>query len=237
VSPVAARPDPVDERTRVDDLRRRLYRADATAEDLERYRAELESVEPAAPEATPSAPQPRRVTAAAIALAVVAVVVLVLAVRLGQPAEQTAPSTFGPAPTADAERVVGPARDAGGATILPVVIDGTTVAGQRFRGVGRAHVDVDAPQGAFDGGRMLIHLTTGGSQRLEWRAVAFAGRPDWTSRVEIASGAVWTPFGSTAPTPIAYPAQPPTRIEIDAPQGAGWTLVVAFVDSNSPVEH
>jgi hypothetical protein len=226
----------------LDALRRRLYRADATPEDVQRYRDRLDSVRPPLPTAPPPA-RPRGRAAPLLALLLVpsAVAALVVGAQASRP-EVLDPVVAAPAPLPARshdefdDEMIATGRTLAGPRDVAVTIAGTAVAGQRYRGTGGAVLPLAAPRGAFDGGRMLVDLTTSGPDRVGWRARA-VDLAEPSSSVLIASGAVRSPVGADPPMLLRYPAQPPTRLEIDAPAGVGWSVLIAFADSTSPVLH
>ena len=216
---------------RLNDLRRRLYRADATEADRLRYEAALQATRP--PEAplldAAQARLPRPGRRAAVGLVVVLVTVgLVVAVRLGQPV--SLPPRPVVAEVLRQDRTAGRLLTAGvsGPAAVAASIRGVAVTAQRFQGRGDAVVPFAAPAGASDGGRVLVVLASDGPATIGWRAVRLRTSVDWTSHpVAMARGSAEP--GAVVATPITfvYSGSPPAQIAVDAPDGVGWTLLIA----------
>uniref|UniRef100_UPI0035C954D6 hypothetical protein n=1 Tax=uncultured Amnibacterium sp. TaxID=1631851 RepID=UPI0035C954D6 len=178
------------------------------------------------------------------ALAAVAGVALLAGVRLGQPGS-TPDATATATPRVQAVlqdvgdgRVLTVDGRADGPTPVPVSIDGTAVVGQRFQGYGTAVVGFDPPDGSFEGGRVLVDVTSSAPTRVSWRALIMLTRMDWTSYPLVAArGIAQDHSGARAPTVFVYPSRPPTRIAVEAPPGVGWTLVVAISGQLAPDLH
>ena len=272
----------------VDDLRRRLYRPDATAADLQRYlagRAAEGEEQPssaiaahaasaadttdtaiaeaeadtttttteaadaeadtasAAATATASADADGRTAGrfprrrAAVGVAVVGAAALLLTLLPHRPAGTPHPGAVPRAQAVVQDVGEGQVLDTGagtasGATPAPASIRGTAVAGQRFTGRGNAVVAVDPPPGSRGGGRAMIAMTAAGTA-VRWRALLIVTRNDWTSFPVVMARGSATGLAGT-PTTFVYPAGPPTRIAVQAPARARWTLVVAVADGLEP---
>lgn len=221
---------------RLDDLRRRLYRADATDRDLQRYIEERESALPLEPSPPPPPGRSSRPSFRGIALGAAAVLVLVTAVVAGARAgTQAAEPTRTPRGTTVQQNVGdGPVLTVNGEVEGPspvaVTIDGTAAVGQRFQGYGSVVVFLDPPTGSDAGGRALVGVTSTLPEGVAWRALLdFATGDGTTSPLVIAHGIAEDRSGAHAPTTFGYPTRPPTRIAIAAPAGVGWTLVVGVV--------
>jgi hypothetical protein len=224
---------------RLDDLRRRLYRADVTDADVQQYLAQRG--EPSDPETLlapepPPPPAPRFGRPAKVAAIAHAACAAVLGVRRAQPAEEPRPEPTqvlrdadgGPRFAIDLAGVSGP-------VTVRTSVRGTPVVGQQFEGHGSAVVPVDPSPGSFAGGRAMIVLTAAQSAPTEWRAVRLITRNDWTSYpVVLAHGSADPGMIVATPSTFVYPGAPPARIAVDVPEGIRWTLVVAATDGLGP---
>jgi hypothetical protein len=221
---------------RLDDLRRRLYRADATDDDLRRYlderRAEPEA--PPSPERTGTRRTPRRLVLG-VALAAVLAVGTAIAVsgRVAGSLEEAAPSS---SPLAARNGFGdGLARAVEGPTAVAVSIDGTAAVGQRYQGYGDATVAFTAPAGSGDGGRALVDVTSSEPSVVEWQArLRVAPGSGSTYAYVLANGSAQDRSGAHAPTTFTYASRPLTHLVVSAPSGVGWTLVVAVTPRIAP---
>ena len=223
-----------EEEARLDALRRRLYRADATEADRQRYEAErIATIEPeplAAAEEQPAARRPRR-GAVVLAAVVAGGLGLTLGVVVAQPATERAK----PAPAkvlqqsiSDAQRFTIDTAGVRGPTSVATAILGTALIGQRFEGHGPAVVPVDLLPGSFDGGRAMVVLTAAQPAPTAWRALRVVTRSDFSSfPVVMAHGTADPGTIVATPSTFVYPGAPPARIAVEAPDDVRWTLLVA----------
>jgi hypothetical protein len=213
------------EARRLDDLRRALYRADASDADVRRYLSERLKAGPApAPAPQVSRRRPRR-TLLAIGAALVLLSTLAVGVRLEQPAA-TIQATRAPRPVptsvGDAAAVLGPTR-------VAVLVDGEAVSGFRFEGSGSVVLPFDPPPGSYDGGRAVVALVTGEPAPVVWRALRLTTRQDWTSFPQVlAQGTAGRAVDLPATEAFGYRGLPPTRVAVEAPVGTRWSLVVGI---------
>lgn len=230
--------EPIEVGARLDDLRRRLYRADATDRDLQRYIEERESALPLEPSPPPPPGRSSRPSFRGIALGAAAVLVLalgatvVVGARAGSQAAEPIPTPRGT--TVQQNVGDGPVLTVNGEVEGPspvaVTIDGTAAVGKRFQGYGSVVVFLDPPMGSDAGGRALVGVTSTLPEGVAWRALLdFATGDGTTSPLVIAHGIAEDRSGAHAPTTFDYPTKQPTRIAIAAPAGVGWTLVVGVV--------
>lgn len=224
----------------LDELRRRLYRADATEEDLRRYdeeRAAVLAAQDRAP-ASSSDPMKRRrhrllVGAAACAVALLAGTGVAVTARPLHPlvAPSAAPSTSNPLQDLGDTRALVPQGNV--ATRPPtqlVVGAGAPTAAQRYQGTGDAVVALDPSSASSDGRRIVVMLSSKESAQITWRAVRPTARTEWTSYHQVvAQGTVSSGPGVPPPIDFHYVGAPPSSIEIEAPAGVHWTLLVAFL--------
>lgn len=221
--------------SRLDDLRRRLYRSDATEDDLRRYIEERGSGSevPQQPEQRTSSRTPRHLVLGLVLGALLAAGASVaVAGELSASSEEAAPASR----TAPRELQDGVLRAVDGPTSVPVSIAGTAAVGQRFQGHGDAVVQLDAPEGSDHGGRASVEITSADPDRVGWRALLRIDRNDGSSYPYVlAEGAAEDRSGAHAPTTFAFASRPLTHVAVEAPSGVGWTLVVAFTNEIAPV--
>ena len=231
---------------RVDDLRRRLYRVDASEEDLQRYLAEqpvqpaVEPIEEVSGDGVKRFPRRRT----GIALAVVMTAAAVLIVQGARSPTGSAGPTALPAGQALLQSIGdGQVLDVAGGEVtdavnVPAAVHGTAVAGQRFSGRGNALVAFHPPSGAFDGGTLMVAMTATGSAPVRWRALLVMTRNETTSYpLVLARGRVDRESGLGVPTTFIYPSRPPTRFAVAAAPDVRWTLVVAVTNGVEPALH
>lgn len=232
--------------SRLDDLRRRLYRADATDADVQRYEAERALVAedapdpPAEPVAPPATPRHRAVLL--LGATAVAGIALLAAVRTGQPAVEAGPASASPSAGRSLVQDVGEGQvlavELGSVSdpmSVPVSIRGTAVAGQRFLGRGNAVVAFHPPGAVTDGGRAMVVLTANGPSPVGWRALLTMTRNETTTYpIVMARGQNQQGAGLATPTTFVFPGSPPTRIAVEAPSDVRWTLVVGATDGLEP---
>lgn len=239
-------------RRRLDELRQRLYRDGASAEDLRRYaalEAALRDPEPAESEAAQEpgalqeaeAPQesderaPRR-TRPLLGAAVVVAVLAAATVGVASSGLLAHRSTPDAARAARAVEDIGDGqtlvltKSIAAPTRVATTVDGTPTTGQRFHGVGDAVVPLDRSAAPFDGGVASVAISAAEASPVAWRALGLSTRRDWTSYLRVvARGTVDARPGALAPTTFAYTGDPPTRIVVQCPAGLHWTLQVAFL--------
>jgi hypothetical protein len=233
-------PEPATTEDRLDDLRRRLYRADASDDDLRRYLAERATH----PEALPPPEQPaasrsssrRLVLGIGLAAAVVIGAAIVVSGQLAGPMEEAAPSSSPPAArNGFGDGVLG-AVD--GPTAVAVSIDGTAAVGRQYQGYGDATVFFTAPPGSSDGGRALVDVTSSQPSLVDWEARLRVTRADGESfPYLLARGPAQDHSGAHAPTTFAYAGKPLNHVIITAPSEIGWTLVIAVTPRIAPDLH
>ncbi len=228
----------------LDDLRRRLYRSDATDDDLRRYVEARESGSevPPQPEHGPPPPPPRRlVLGLALAAVLAAGAAVAVAAQIGASSERAAPAARTTAGLqesgagADGASSVAELGSVAGLGSVAASIGGTAAVGQRFQGYGDAVVPIDAPEGS-GGGRASIDVISTDPARVGWQALLRIDRDDGTSYPYVlAEGAAEDRSGAHAPTVFAFASRPLTQVAVEAPPGVGWTLVVAFTPEIAPV--
>lgn len=226
---------------RVDALRRRLYRSDATEEDLRRYLAERDADSTVEPTTRQEAAAPRRRRLLLPALVLIALVAsgTGLALTPQHPTTPPTPSARAAAPDAAFASVVAVAGTLAADPASPAVrrhvsrrttADGGTVLSQRFDGSGATVVPLDLTTAPFDGGRAVVMLTTSRRGPDGWRAVRVRTRRDWSSYAEVVARGPSTddagiPFATIAP----YDGSPPGWIAVDAARDVRWRLEVMFL--------
>lgn len=223
---------------RLDALRRRLYRPEATDADRQRYAAAsaaavLESEPDAATADRPPEEAARRPRWGAV---VVAVALAGLAgVGIGQHLAPRAAETARPsaAPVLrqdfeDAPTFAVHMRGVSGPVSVATSIRGTPVLGQQFEGRGRAVVPVDLLPGSFDGGRAMVVLTAAQPTPTAWEALGLVNGNDVSAFPVVMARGTADPGRIVAtPSMFVYPGAAPGRIAVEAPDDVRWTLVVA----------
>jgi hypothetical protein len=211
------------ERTEValDDLRRRLYRADATEEDVRQYLAGRAAVVPA--EAPPAAQERRRRRGTPVGVVAVvgalAACVAITAVLLPRPTSAPAPAATR---AAEPSRVSGP-------TLTAVPIDGTATAAERFEGVGDGVLSIHLPSAEFGTLRAAVLVYSSRTSTISWTAM----RPPSEDASVIARARVTSHVDFASPKAFTYAGGPPTRITVEAPEGLHWTMLVAAANGTS----
>jgi hypothetical protein len=204
----------------LDDLRRRLYRPDATDADLREYLAERAT---AAPADAPAPAPPRRHRRAVLGVAAVAVALAACiagtAVLLPRPAN---PSARPAAASAEPSRVSGP-------TLTAVPIDGAATAAERFEGVGDGVLSIHLPGAEFGTMRAVVLVYSSRTSTISWTAV----RPPSGDVSVVARARVTSHVDFATPHPFTYAGGPPTRITVAAPEGLHWTVLVAAANGTS----
>ncbi len=221
----------------LDDLRRRLYRPDAAEADVRRYLAERGEQADTVGEA-PEQPAPRTSSRRRVAVAGLAAVAAVAALTTAVQHDSSRRSSEAP-PTARAQPDGEGLEIRQGAVSRPVdaatSVQGVAVTGQRFTGHGNVVVRLDPPAGAAPGGRAMVVVTSGVSSPVSWRAL-LRQRPAGatTSRLQVlAVGRTRAPGGVAGPVVFDLPSGPPDGIEVEAPDDAAWTLLVAVTDRSA----
>lgn len=221
-----AAPTPREDPQRDDELRRRLYRPDATEEDRHRYESELGTTAPPAV-ATPSRstespaadpPPPRRPRRAVLLGVGAGVLVLLLGVAAVQ---QTA------APTLLLPRVPSQRVTAAPAPDEPVVRSAATgdAGVQQFSGRGPGTAPLDPVQPAGSGGRFQIMITVGAAAEVAWQARRVEVRLDGDQVVRDL-GANGSRQARGVPHSYRYRGTPPTSLRVVVPSGVAWNLAI-----------
>ena len=240
----------------VDALRRRLYAPDATAADLERYRA-VEQVDAAPGTTEPAAgtSHVRRgpVLSAAGVLVVLGVAAVGLALGTSAP---TATPTLAPAPSAapptqvvaDYEALAIP--PAVRTAFVEEVRRGRPIGLQQYftdhpaqqprqvlsglrensveqAGTGSAVLDIPTAGAAGDGGQLTLVLTVDRPTTAQWSLVAPGNRDDGD---RIALDDVQGLPGQPAVASLPYTPLRPTSLAITVPAGVHWDLMTIFTD-------
>lgn len=233
-----ARPGPAEEPERLDELRRRLYRAGATDEDVRRYTDERGVPAPAALD-RPDVPGTERRSGrrrallrgamVAAGLAVVVAAGTALAARpptepaaQGSPAADSRVGSGSPAP----EAVPSPrVRAAGGGGV------------QEFRGRGSGAAALDPSSLSFHGGRVAVVLTPELTSAIGWNAVRVEPRAGRAAAEHVLARqraaeqrSTSETGGGAIPVDFTYTGAPPTRIDVRAAPGIAWTLIVVVDD-------
>jgi len=227
-----------EDQARLDALRRRLYRPDATEADRQQYAAASAArvLEPeSAPEApgTTAAPPARRPRwgAVVVAVALAGLAGIAIGQRLAPPAVETARPTAAPVLQQDFEdgpRFAVDTKGVTGPTAVATNVHGTAVVGQQFEGHGPAVVPVELLPGSFDGGRAMVVLTAAQPAPTAWRALRLLTRNDFSSFPVVMAHGTADPGQIVAtPSTFIYPGAAPARIAVEAPDSVRWTLVVA----------
>ena len=242
----------------LDDLRRRLYGPDASAEDVARF--EAARVEPDAASDPPDAPRPpRRGRRAAFSGAVLAGAVLAVAIALavgavlGRPtARPTASASASPSPTivegqlpvAAGARAVFVSALASGAKagLLDSLSAHPNLLPPELRTVGRAdsiEYSGDGPTTlalspsalAERGGRATVILVLARTGAYAWRATRVAVRADHSGpEPVVASFGGATEAGAPVTATFGYDRGAPSRLAVRVAGGTRWGAVVVFTD-------
>ena len=219
-------------------LRRRLYSAGATAEDLAAYRGSAPPVAAPAPEvadaAEPAAPPPRPrrprrllgLVGGALVLVVVAALLLVLRPPSTQRPAATLPADA--ATTAEMIRNLRIGKDAGIAAYLVTNPGPKPIRSSpgywttEIRGAGPGSVRVAGPPSMPGPGRATVLLVLTDDADATWRATGADGDVVRTRTVRQRAG------GLTSTT-FAYPAGGrPVRLRVELPAGVAWGAAVVF---------
>jgi hypothetical protein len=232
---------------RLDDLRRCLYRDGVTEEDRLRYAEErVALLDAQAPKTGSSSPQPvrHRVLVALLATAVALLAGIGAAITARPLHPTTAPTPAASATPLEQGSIVDIGggqtlvQEAGVVTSPPtrvVIVRGTAATAQQYQGTGDAVVALDLSSAPFDGSRGVVILSAARPSPIAWRALRLVTRRDWTSYEQIvARGTVAAGPGIPSPIDFDYVGEPPSRIAIEAPWGARWTVLVAFLSGHRP---
>lgn len=229
------------EHDRTDDLRRRLYRADATAVDLQHY---LDvPVVPEAPASVdelvlaPAPPPRRRRVGPGAAVALVVACGIVVAALLQQPLADQRRWTAPLQPARTVLQDVGSGRilavdptQVTGPTPVPIDVDGTPVVGRRFDGVGDAVVALDLPVTSSGAGQAAVAVSSTRGTPIAWRALRVATRKDRSSYQQvIAMQTITSEANFATPMTFTFTGGAPTRIVLEAPEGLRWTLLITAI--------
>ena len=225
---------------RLAELRRRLYRRDATEEDLDRYVALRDALTPAAPPHAVASRPPatrRRLSAGGVLLGAAAVcvaAVLLHPVTSEFDAAARAGAAIAPDLPADGTPQVGlrftddsapPPRS----STVEVTVEGAAVLGQRFTGTGDALVQLVVGGAPLDGGRLTVTLRSSDRTPVTWQAAGGSGRR--LPAVVVAPNRLTVSLVPVGPTSVDYRGAPPTSIRVQAPAETGWRLTAAFTRS------
>lgn len=240
----------------VDALRRRLYRAGASAEDVARYRALLAAQpgpHPTEPR-TAGRPSARRALAARAAVLALIGGLALAALTLRAPGPRgeavTTPAPRRPAPSAVALAVPASARtafvsrlEAGrGAGVADWFEDHpesrpaqvTTLsraATEEHHGTGSAEVLLEPSALADRGGRMTVIVTLADDGVVRWRALRTAERTDHSPYAqEVAVRRTPQTAGLPISATVVYAGDAPARLRVEAASGLPWDVVVVFSD-------
>ena len=235
-----------EERARLDELRRGLYRPGATELDVQRYTALSEEAEPDRPPARAPLPARRRrpIVPVLTGLLVAALGVGAVGIAAVRQSAPTAVPTASSVPSSDTTalpdgsgwriRVDGDARApaaAGGPgrpTPLILYIDGVATAGQVMYGKGRAVVPIDVTTAQAGDGKLLVWLYSPGSQALGWQAYRSSRIDARPRRERLGSSAPRVRQVVPRPGAVAYRDDPPDSVVVDAPEGVPWTLTTVL---------
>ncbi|HEY8320078.1 MAG TPA: hypothetical protein VIG76_14755 [Amnibacterium sp.] len=238
----------------VDALRRRLYAPDASAEDLERYRAaeQADSDLAAVTPASEAAPVRRgRLLGVGAVLAALGVAAVGLAVGTRPPAvaPSLAPAASAAAPAQaliDYEALAIPAAvrtsfvdevrrghpiglqqyfDDHPAQQPRQVVSGLRENSVEQAGTGSALLDIPPAGAATDGGQLTLVLTVDRPTTARWSLVAPGNRDDGDW---VALDAVQGRPGLPAVASLPYTPLRPTRVAITVPAGVRWDLMTIF---------
>lgn len=243
-----------------EELRRRLYRAAATEQDLARYRIAVAGrpdaggapALPARPAAALAVGRARRpailpvlVAAVTVAAIAVAATVLTAAPRPARPAPSTATvAPLDPVAISASSRVrlAGRIERGDPAALsaffldhpesIPDAIRGTSRADtQESSGVGTRTVALDPSGLAMRGGRLTVVLALDRPGDVEWRAVRDVSSEQRAGTWQIVTRRSAT-YGTALPlsATIPYRAAPPTGLHVVAPRDTHWSAAVVFTD-------
>ena len=236
----------------LDDLRRRLYGPDASAEDVARYEALTTAPETTLPEAEQPPARPRRRRSAVVAGgAVVAAVVVGIGIGVvaGRPAPAPTPSSTSgvleaalpaPAPVRSAfERALGAGGDAGLLTYLyahptvlpPAILTVGRADSTEYSGEGTTTLSLSPSALAERGGRATVIIVLAQSGRYSWRTVRVAGtNPRFAAGAAVTSESGQAQAGAPTAGTFSYGRGAPSRFTVDVADGTRWGAVVVFTD-------
>jgi hypothetical protein len=239
-----------------DELRRRLYRQDATLEDVTRYRAASgdereggeQEDEPLEAVRT-RGPRRRALLAAVVVIALAAVGIGVTARSHPLPAPHPTPLSAVPpddtelAVPADARAAFIASLDTGGsAEVLQYIFDNPDARPAPLRtvmradstehwGSGPAEVSLSPSQEAEHGGRFTVALTVNRLSNVVMTVIrADSGNSaSFIERLDAGDGVRARP-GVPAVRTILYSGEAPTDLRLTVPRAVHWDLVVVFSD-------
>jgi hypothetical protein len=228
-----------DGRAPLEALRRRLYRAGTTDEDVARYRGALPAAPPESPQKVtetgdPGGPRGSRRRFALLVpavLAVAAAVLLLMHAWSPSPSKSLDSVLAVPATTRTGfVRALESGRTAGIAhyfyehpegrpadLLTPIRTDT-----QEHAGTGPRTIALAPSAAAGRGGRMTVLLVLARTGAAGWSATREGN--------EVAARSGELPAGSPSTTTITYSGAPPTRLHISTAAGARWGAVIVFSD-------
>ena len=239
-----------------DELRRRLYRPDASADDVARYRAVAPAptavLEPDPAETPTPTPSARRraplLAAAAVALVLAAGGAVLVALGPRPPAPPPAPRfsadagvTTLVASATDRTRfaaALAAGRSAGVLHFLllhpdriPAAIRTVTRADSDERsGTGPAQIALDPSPAAKRGGELTVMLTIDRSTAAGWSVMESAGEPSQRLDDPVDAHRITALAGLPAVATFRYEAPAPQVLEIMVPAGVRWDAAFTFTD-------
>ena len=237
----------------LDDLRRRLYSPDASAEDVARYEAAAGEAEGDPVSLPHRDPPPRRrwIAVSGGLLAAVVAVALGVGVGAGRPSVAASPSAApntgiivaqlpAPAPARTAfEHALVAGRESG---LLAYVYAHPDLLPPAIRTVGRADSSEYSGEGATTlslspsalaerGGRATVILVLARSGKYEWRSIRGAGTDGGVmSGPAVTSAGGEAQAGAPVAGTFAYGRGAPSRLTVVVADGTRWGAVVVFTD-------
>jgi hypothetical protein len=228
-------------RTRLDQLRRRLYEPTATEADRREYAALAERLEqprqsdPEPPvgrdepaDAPSTVPRARRRRPRPLVLGIGgAVVIAALAVI----AVQTARSVSAPPTMPSATAWLSSPTAAPTPTPAMLTDDGRWLAAQQTSGGGSAVVRLDVRAAPAAGGRLVVAMSSSDPSPVGWLAERVRSSPaNAGSEQVVAFDPPALRVGAAVPTTVSYTGAPPSVLVVQAPTGTGWSVTVAFAE-------
>lgn len=235
-----------EERARLDELRRGLYRPGATELDVRRYTALAEEAEPDRP--TDRAPLParqrRRIVPVLTGLLVATLGVGAVGIAAARQSTPAAAPTASPLPSGDAtalqddlgrrarlgDSAQAPFTAGGPERPMPLLlyIDGVATAGQVTYGMGRAVVPIDVTTAQPGAGKLLVWLYSPGSRALGWQTYRSSRSNERPRRERLGSSEPRVRQVAPHPGAVAYRDDPPDSVVVNAPVGVPWTLTTVL---------
>lgn len=231
-----------------DDLRRRLYTPDVTADDVERYAALVKDPGPA-PESPPPPRSPvRLLVGIGAAVAVVAGTVVLAALPHPDPQPSPRPISSATAPAGDfvlafpasvQTAFVTHLRSGRSAGLLPwfrahpgyvpqQVRTAARAAFEEHFGAGPGMFGITPSASAQHGGRLVVAVTVDRATTVDLQVVrADSGMQSFIERLD--GGAPATP-GQPIVRTVVYDGEAPTIVEVTLPKGVHWDVVTALTD-------